>query len=174
MLRKAETCNFLREMLLSAWLVALPSMCHMGPVSCSLRYVSRSRYAMEDHMAKDIIRTPNAPSSTTYSQAVRASGFVFVSGTGPQDPVTGKIVGDTIQEQTRQCLQNISAILEAAGSSLDRVVSVTVILLEEADFTGMNEEWTKWFPANPPARQGARLPVRIPGMRVSIAAIAEA
>jgi len=125
-------------------------------------------------MAKDIIRTPNAPSSTTYSQAVRASGFVFVSGTVPQDPVTGKIVGDTIQAQTRQCLQNISAILEAAGSSLERVVSVTVILLEETDFAGMNEEWTKWFPANPPARQGARLPVRIPGMRVSIAAIAEA
>ena len=125
-------------------------------------------------MARDIIRTPNAPSSTMYSQAVRASGFVFVSGTGPQDPVTGKIAGDTIQEQTRQCLQNVSAILEAAGSSLDRVVSVTVILFDEADFAGMNEEWTKWFPVNPPARQGARLPVRIPGMRISIAAIAEA
>ena len=125
-------------------------------------------------MATDIIGTPNAPSSTTYSQAVRASGLVFVSGTGPQDPITGKIVGDTIQEQTRQCLQNVSAILEAAGSSLERVVSVTVILLEEADFVGMNEEWIKWFPANPPARQGARLPVQIPGMRVSIAAIAEA
>ena len=125
-------------------------------------------------MARDIIRTPHAPSSTMYSQAVRASGFVFVSGTGPQDPVTGKIVGDTIQEQTGQCLQNASAILEAAGSSLDRVVSVTVILFDEADFAGMNEEWTKWFLANPPARQGARLPVRIPGMRVSIAAIAEA
>jgi 2-iminobutanoate/2-iminopropanoate deaminase len=77
-------------------------------------------------MARDIIRTPNAPSSTTYSQAVRAAGFVFVSGTGPQDPATGKIVGDTIQEQTRQCLQNVSAILEAAGSSLERVMSVTV------------------------------------------------
>ncbi len=125
-------------------------------------------------MTRDIIRTLNAPSSTIYSQAVRAGGLVFVSGTGPQDPVTGKIVGDTIQEQTRKCLQNISAILEAAGSSLERVVSVTVILLEEADFAGMNEEWTKWFPTNPPARQGARLPVRIPGMRVSIAAIAEA
>jgi 2-iminobutanoate/2-iminopropanoate deaminase len=71
-------------------------------------------------------------------------------------------------------LQNVSAILEAAGSSLERVMSVTVILLEEADFAGMNEEWIKWFPMNPPARQGARLPVRIPGMRVSIAAIAEA
>jgi len=68
----------------------------------------------------------------------------------------------------------VSAILEAAGSSLERVMSVTVILLEEADFAGMNEEWIKWFPMNPPARQGARLPVRIPGMRVSIAAIAEA
>jgi 2-iminobutanoate/2-iminopropanoate deaminase len=99
---------------------------------------------------------------------------VFVSGTGPQDPVSGKIVGETIQEQTRQCLKNISAILAAAGTSLDRVASATVILLEEADFAGMNEEWVKWFPANPPARQGAKLPVRIPGLRVSIAVIAEA
>jgi 2-iminobutanoate/2-iminopropanoate deaminase len=99
---------------------------------------------------------------------------VFVSGTGPLDPVTGKIVGDTIQEQTGQCLENVAAILKTAGTSLDRVVSVTVILLEQTDFTGMNEEWIKWFPANPPARQGAKLPVRIPGLRVSIAAIVEA
>jgi 2-iminobutanoate/2-iminopropanoate deaminase len=130
---------------------------------------------MEKFMAREIIRTPNAPSPpATYSQAVRAAGLVFVSGTGPHDPVTGKIVGDTIQEQTRQCLKNISAILEAAGSSLERVVSATVIVLEEADFAGMNEEWVKWFPVNPPARQGAKLPVRIPGLRVSIAVIAEA
>ncbi len=126
-------------------------------------------------MAKDIIRTPNAPSPPpAYSQAVRAAGLVFVSGTGPYHPVTGQVVGDTIQQQTRQCLQNVSAILEAAGTSLDRVVSATVILLEETDFAGMNEEWVKWFPADPPARQGARLPVRIPGMKVSIAVIAEA
>ena len=126
-------------------------------------------------MARDIIRTPNAPPSPpTYSQAVRAAGLVFVSGTGPHDPATGKIVGDTIQEQTRQCLHNISAILQAAGTSLDRVVSATVILLEESDFAGMNEEWLKWFPENPPARQGAKLPVRVPGLKVSIAAIAEA
>lgn len=126
-------------------------------------------------MPRDIIRTPDAPPPpAAYSQAVRAAGLVFVSGTGPQDPVSGKIAGETIQEQTRQCLKNISAILAAAGTSLDRVVSATVILLEEADFAGMNEEWVKWFPANPPARQGAKLPVRIPGLRVSIAAIAEA
>lgn len=99
---------------------------------------------------------------------------MFVSGTGPWDPISGKIVGDTIQEQTRQCLQNVSAILKAADTSLDRVVSATVIILEEGDFAGMNEEWIKWFPSNPPARQGAKLPVRIPGMRVSIAVIAEA
>lgn len=124
-------------------------------------------------MARDIIRTPNAPAPPPfYSQAVRAAGLIFVSGTGPHDPATGKIVGESIQEQTRQCLTNVSAILEAAGSSLDEVVSVTVILLEEADFAGMNEEWIKWFPANPPARQGAKLPVRVPGLKVSIAAIA--
>jgi 2-iminobutanoate/2-iminopropanoate deaminase len=126
-------------------------------------------------MPRDIVRTPNAPASPpTYSQAVRAAGLVFVSGTGPLDPATGKIVGDTIQEQTRQCLANISAILLAAGTSLDKVVSATVIILEESDFAGMNEEWVNWFPENPPARQGAKLPVRIPGMKVSIAAIAEA
>lgn len=125
-------------------------------------------------MARDIIQTENAPAPPrTYSQAVRAAGLVFLSGTGPYDPVSGKIVGDTIQEQTRQCLQNVSAVLTAAGSSLDRVVSATVILLEEGDFAGMNEEWIRWFPANPPARQGAKLPVRIGGMRVSIAVIAE-
>jgi 2-iminobutanoate/2-iminopropanoate deaminase len=126
-------------------------------------------------MAIDIIRTSNAPSPPpTYSQAVRAAGLVFVSGTAPLDPVTGKIVGETIQEQTRQCLRNISAILIAAGTSLERIVSATVILLEETDFAGMNEEWIKWFPVNPPARQGAKLPVRVPGMKISIAAIAEA
>ena len=139
------------------------------------KYIQVVGATLERSMPRDIVRTPNAPASPpTYSQAVRAAGLVFVSGTGPLDPATGKIVGDTIQEQTRQCLANISAILLAAGTSLDKVVSATVIILEESDFAGMNEEWIKWFPENPPARQGAKLPVRIPGMRISIAAIAEA
>jgi 2-iminobutanoate/2-iminopropanoate deaminase len=97
-----------------------------------------------------------------------------VSGTSPADPATGAIKGTTIQEQTSQCLRNISAILEAAGSSMDKLVSVTVVLADEDDFAGMNEEWLKWFPSNPPARQGAKLPARIPGLKISIAAVAEA
>ena len=126
-------------------------------------------------MSRKIVRTSEAPSSPpTYSQAVIAAGLVFVSGTGPVDPASGKIKGDTIQEQTRQCLMNISAILKAAGTSLDKVASATVILLEEEDFVGMNEEWLRWFPTDPPARQGAKLPVRVPGMKVSIAVVAEA
>jgi len=126
-------------------------------------------------MSRQIVSTPNAAKPpATYSQAVRAAGLVFISGTAPSDPATGLIVGDTIQAQTRQCLSNISAILAAAGSELSKIVSATVILADEADFAGMNEEWVKWFPKDPPARQGAKLPVRIPGMRVSIAAIAEA
>ena len=125
-------------------------------------------------MGRDVVRSFDAPAApAAYSQAVRAAGLVFVSGTGPQDPATGMIVGDSVQEQTGQCLRNISAILEAAGSSLERVVSATVIVLEEADFAGMNEEWVKWFPVDPPARQGAKMPVRVAGMRVSIAVIAE-
>ena len=125
-------------------------------------------------MSREIIATPKAPKPPpTYSQAVRAGGLVFVSGTGPFDPASGAVIGTTIQEQCGQCLTNIAAILEAAGSSLGKVVSATVILLDEADFAGLNEEWVKWFPSDPPARQAAKLPVRIPGMKVSIAAIAE-
>jgi 2-iminobutanoate/2-iminopropanoate deaminase len=126
-------------------------------------------------MAREIVFTPEAAAPPpTYSQAVKAAGLVFVSGTAPADPATGALIGDTIQEQTRQCLTNVRAILDAAGSSLDRIVSVTVVLADEDDFAGMNEEWLRWFPSEPPARQGAKLPARIPGLRVSIAAIAEA
>ena len=126
-------------------------------------------------MGRQIVFTSQAAKPpATYSQAVKAAGLIFVSGTAPHDPVTGEIKGKTIQEQTRQCLVNVSAILEAAGSSLDKVVSVTVVLADENDFSGMNEEWLKWFPVNPPARQGAKMPVRMPNLRVSIAAIAEA
>ena len=126
-------------------------------------------------MARQIVFTSKAAKPPpAYSQAVKAAGLVFVSGTAPTDPTTGTIKGTTIQEQTRQCLTNIQAILEEAGSSLDKIVSVTVVLADDDDFAGMNEEWLQWFPSDPPARQGAKLPARIPGLKVSIAAIAEA
>jgi len=125
-------------------------------------------------MARQIVLTSKAAKpSPTYSQAVKAAGLVFVSGTAPTDSETGQIKGTTIQEQTRQCLTNIAAILEAAGTSMDKIASATVILADEDDFAGMNEEWIRWFPTNPPARQGAKLPARIQGLKVSIAAIAE-
>jgi len=124
-------------------------------------------------MAKVIVNTDDAPKSAAYSQAVKAGGLVFVSGQGPFDPKTGDVVGTTIQEQTAQCLKNIEAILRAANSSLEQVVSATFILAEESDFTGMNEEWLKWFPTDLPARQGAKLPIRPKGMKISIAVIAE-
>jgi 2-iminobutanoate/2-iminopropanoate deaminase len=126
-------------------------------------------------MPRQIVFTPKAAKPPpAYSQAVKAAGLVFVSGTAPTDPVTGAFKGTTIQEQTRQCLVNIQAILEEAGSSLDKIVSVTVVMADEDDFAGMNEEWLRWFPSDPPARQGAKLPARVPGLKISIAAIAEA
>ena len=126
-------------------------------------------------MSRDIVLTNEAPAPpATYSQAVKAGGFVFVSGIGPFEAATGKVRGDTIEEQTRQCLTNIAAILKAAGSSLEKIVSATIILRDEADFAGLNDEWVKWFPATPPARQGAKLPVHVANMKVSIAVIAEA
>jgi 2-iminobutanoate/2-iminopropanoate deaminase len=125
-------------------------------------------------MVRVVVETDGAPKSAAYSQAVKAAGLVFVSGQAGYDPATGLLAGDTIQEQTRQCLRNVAAILEAAGSSLDKVVSATFILRDPADFAGMNEEWIAWFPTVQPARQGASLPVDVEGLRVSIAVIAEA
>jgi 2-iminobutanoate/2-iminopropanoate deaminase len=125
-------------------------------------------------MAKQIIHTNHAPKSLAgYSQAVKSGGFIFVAGQGPFDPVTGNVVGETIQDQTGQCLRNVEAILQAAGSSMDNVVSATFILDEETDFAGMNEEWGRWFSKDPPARQGAKLPIHPKGMKISIAVIAE-
>ena len=126
-----------------------------------------------------IIETPAAPTGTAsgrfpYSQAVVAGGLVFVSGQGPFDPGSGAIIGETIQEQTRQALTNVRAILEAAGSSIDRVVNATFVLARPEDVAGMNEEWERWFATNPPARSGAKHPAPAPGLLISIAVVAEA
>lgn len=126
-------------------------------------------------MTKEIITTgESAGTLAAYSQGVKAAGLVFVSGQVPFDLETGDVVGSTIQEQTAQCLRNVQAILEAAGGSLDKAVSATFILADEADFQGMNEEWARWFRVDPPARQGAKLPITPKGIKISIAVIAEA
>lgn len=126
-------------------------------------------------MAKIVIHTDAAPKSLAgYSQAVKAGGLIFVSGQGPFHPTTGELVGTSIQEQTGQCLRNVEAVLKAAGSSLEKAVSATWILDDEVDFAGMNEEWGRWFPKDPPARQGAKLAIHPKGMKISIALVAEA
>ena len=119
-------------------------------------------------MPRTIITTPNAPSSPLFSQAVSAGQQVFVSGTVGTDPTTGALAGPTIQEQTRQALTNCRSILEAAGAGLDDAIDVGVLLADPDDFGGFNEEYGRWFPADPPARWVAKLGVEVPGLLISI------
>ncbi len=113
---------------------------------------------------------PHSP----YSHAVVANGFVFVSGQIPVKPGgrPTEIVGTTMHEQTRQCLRNIRTILEAAGSSLDRVVKVTVLLVRTDLYQEMNEAYAEFFPGPKPARAMAKFGADIPGVLVAIEAIA--
>jgi 2-iminobutanoate/2-iminopropanoate deaminase len=124
-------------------------------------------------VSRTCIETDAAQKSAAWSQAVKGAGLVFVSGQAGIDPTTGELAGATIQEQTRQALKNVSAVLDAAGSSLEKVLSTTFVLRDPQDFAGMNEEWLAWFPTDPPARQGAKLPIDTPGLLISIAAVAE-
>jgi reactive intermediate/imine deaminase len=119
-------------------------------------------------MPRQIIATSNAPSSPLYSQGVKAGPLFVVSGIVGTDPTTGKLAGDTIQDQTRQALTNCAAILEAGGADLDDVIEVGVLLTDPADFAGLNEEYGQWFQPQPPTRYVARLGVDLPGLRVSI------
>jgi reactive intermediate/imine deaminase len=119
-------------------------------------------------MPRQIISTSRAPSSPLYSQGVRTDSQVFVSGTTGIDPRTGQLAGTSIQTQTRQALANCEAILQAGGATLDDVVEVGVLLTDPSDFTGMNEEYARWFPADPPTRYAAKLGAEIPGLLVSI------
>lgn len=119
-------------------------------------------------MPRQIISTADAPSSPLYAQGVRAGNHVYVSGTVGIDPVAGSLVGDTIQDQTRQALANCEAILRAGGADLGDVVEVGVLLTDPADFAGLNEEYAKWFSEHPPTRYVAKLGVDVPGLLVSI------
>jgi len=114
---------------------------------------------------KKIVSTSRAPKAIgPYSQAVVAGGFVFCSGQGPIDPAIGQLVQGDISVQTERTLENLRAVLEAAGSSLAQVVKTTVFLKDMDDFKTMNEVYARYFTADPPARatvQAARLPLDI-------------
>jgi len=111
---------------------------------------------------REVIETRNAPSKIgPFSQAIRANGFVFVAGQVPVDPESRTVVAGDILVQTRRVFENLSAILDAAGSSLQKVVRVGVFLKNLEDFGRFNELYERYFPSEPPARttvEAARLP----------------
>lgn len=111
---------------------------------------------------RDVISTEHAPKAIgPYSQAIRANGFIFLSGQTPIDPATQQLITGSVAEQTERVLRNLEAVLKQAGSSMAKVVRCGVFLKDMNDFAAMNEVYGKFFPANPPARttiQAARLP----------------
>ena len=113
-------------------------------------------------MEKSVISTNNAPAAIgPYSQAIKVGNLVFISGQIPIIPATGEILGGDIKLQTRQALENLKHILEAAGSSLDNVVKTTVFMKDLNDYTTINDVYKEFFTNKPPARaavQAARLP----------------
>ena len=124
---------------------------------------------------KEVISTDRAPApfqGAPYSQAIRIGDLVFVAGQVGIDPETGQVVGPDVGEQTDQIMRNLAAILEAAGSGLDKLVKTTVFLVDLADFGEMNEAYARQAGTGPPARStigNVQLP---PGLRVEIEAVA--
>ena len=126
-------------------------------------------------MGKTVVRTESAPApfqGAPYSQAIAANGFVFVSGQLALRPGDKELTGGTIGEQTEQVLANVRAILEEAGSSLDRLVKTTVFLQNLDDFTGMNDVYAKHVGENPPARSTVEVAALPSGALVEIEAVA--
>lgn len=124
---------------------------------------------------KDVIRTDRAPGpfqGAPYNQAIRVGDLVFVAGQLGISLETGELAGETVQEQTEQIMTNLGAILEAAGSGLDRLVKTTVFLLDLADFAGMNEVYALHVGDEPPARSTIGIAQLPSGARVEIEAVA--
>jgi 2-iminobutanoate/2-iminopropanoate deaminase len=124
-------------------------------------------------MKKQIIKTDRAPSSPLYSQGVKIGSTIYISGMAGMDPATKQMAGPTVQDQTRQAIRNCEAVLEAGGASLQDVVSVTVLLANPADWSGLNEAYAKAFPTDPPTRAVTRLGPELPGVLVSVTMIAQ-
>jgi 2-iminobutanoate/2-iminopropanoate deaminase len=123
-------------------------------------------------MKREIIRVADAPKSALYSQAVKVGPTIYVTGVAGLDPQTSKVAGPTIQEQTRQALINCESILRGGGAQLDDVVEVQVLLARPGDFAGLNEEYAKFFPQDPPVRSVARLGPELGDVLVSIRMVA--
>jgi 2-iminobutanoate/2-iminopropanoate deaminase len=126
-------------------------------------------------MSKEVIRTENAPApfqGAPYSQAIKANGFVFVSGQLALEPGHTALVPGGITEQTEQVLANLGAILEAAGSGLDSLVKTTVFLMDLGDFAAMNDVYAKHVGDRPPARSTVQISGLPSGALVEIEAIA--
>lgn len=121
------------------------------------------------------IETAKAPGAVgPYSQAIKANGFVYISGQTPIDPATGKIAEGSIADMARQSLSNAAAVAEAAGTSLSKAVKTTVFLTDMADFAEVNGEYAKWFPGTFPARSCVAVKALPVGARVEIEVICEA
>ena len=126
-------------------------------------------------MKREVISTDKAPAAVgPYSQAVRTGDFVFAAGQVAIDPAAGKLIEGDVAAQTRQALTNLSAVLGAAGSSLDRVVKMTVFLKDINHFKTMNAVYTEFFPSDPPARSAIEVAALPLGALVEIEAIAVA
>lgn len=123
-------------------------------------------------MKKQAITTDKAPTPVaSYSQAVRRGNMIFLAGQGGLDAATGQLVGDRIEDQTRQTLRNLQYVLEAAGASFDDIVSVRVFVTEHAEFAGMNDVYGEFFNEPYPARTTVFCQLA-PGMKVEIDAVA--
>lgn len=124
-------------------------------------------------MSRSVVQASGAPAAVgPYSHAIRTDNLVFVSGQIPLDPATGDLVGDDVSAQTRRVLENVRAVLQAAGSSLDQVVKMTVFLADINDFAAMNAVYAEFFPQQPPARSAFQVAALPRGALVEMEAIA--
>lgn len=124
-------------------------------------------------MKKKIVNTADAPAAVgPYSQAVRVGRLVYTAGQIPLDPATGKVVEGDVSAQTERVLQNLKAVVEAAGSSLSQVIKTTVFLQDMNDFAAMNKVYSQFFTENPPARSAVEVAALPLGVQVEIEAVA--
>ncbi|RLD94525.1 MAG: hypothetical protein DRI93_03840 [Aquificota bacterium] len=124
-------------------------------------------------MGREVVRTSGAPQAVgPYSQGVKAGGWLFLSGQIPLHPGTGELVGDSIEEQTERVLENVKALLAAAGMSLEDVVQCTVYMTDLSEFGSMNQVYARYFPQDPPARVTVGVASLPKGAKIEISLVA--